>query len=66
MTDQAADLKERVLEYLRASGKAKNRDVARALNEDKAAVDKAISELAKEDRIEFLYLGTSYVQAKDR
>lgn len=65
MGDQVLDeLKERILQYLRTAGKAKNRDVARALNEEKATVDKAISELAKEDRIEFIYLGTSYVKVK--
>lgn len=58
------ELKGKVLEYLGTVSKAKNRDVARAIEVDKALVDKAISELAKEDKIQYLYLGTSYVQLK--
>jgi Mn-dependent DtxR family transcriptional regulator len=58
------ELKEKVLQYLGTVSKAKNRDVARAIEVDKALVDKAISELAKEDKIQYLYLGTSYVQLK--
>ena len=58
------DLKERVRSYLSKAGKAKNRDVARALNVEKPLVDKAINELAKAGEIEFLYLGTSYVKLK--
>jgi hypothetical protein len=58
------ELKEQVLKYLGTVSKAKNRDVARAIEVDKALVDKAISELAKEDKIQYLYLGTSYVQLK--
>jgi hypothetical protein len=58
------ELKEKVLKYLGTVSKAKNRDVSRAIEVDKALVDKAISELAKEDKIQYLYLGTSYVQLK--
>ena len=67
MTDQAsADLKQKVLDYLGQVDKAKNRDVANALGEPKPMVDKAINELAKEDKIEFLYIGTSYVKLKGK
>jgi len=58
------ELKEKVLKYLGTVSKAKNRDVARAIEVEKALVDKAISELAKEDKIQYLYLGTSYIQLK--
>jgi Mn-dependent DtxR family transcriptional regulator len=58
------ELKEKVLKYLGTVSKARNRDVARAVEVDKALVDKAISELAKEDKIEYIYLGTSYIQLK--
>ena len=58
------ELKEKVLAYLGTVTKAKNRDVARALGEEKGLVDKAISALSKEDKIEYLYLGTSYVKLK--
>jgi Mn-dependent DtxR family transcriptional regulator len=45
---------------------AKNRDVARALGDDKAVVDKAIAALAKEDKIEYIYLGASFVKIKGK
>jgi len=58
------ELKDKILKYLGTVSKAKNRDVSRAIEVDKALVDKAISELAKEDKIEYIYLGTSYIQLK--
>ena len=58
------ELKEKVLKYLGTVSKAKNRDVARAIEVEKPLVDKAIAELAKEDKIQYLYLGTSYIQLK--
>ena len=58
------ELKDKILKYLSTVSKAKNRDVARAIEIDKALVDKGIAELAKEDKIEYIYLGTSYVQLK--
>jgi len=58
------ELKDKILKYLGTVNKAKNRDVARAIEVEKALVDKAISELAKEDKIEYIYLGTSYIQLK--
>jgi len=62
--EASEELKEKVLAYLGTVTKAKNRDVARALGEEKGLVDKAISALSKEDKIEYLYLGTSYVKLK--
>ena len=44
------ELKQKVLEYLETVTKAKNREVARALGEDKGVVDKAIADLAKKTR----------------
>jgi hypothetical protein len=58
------ELKNKILQYLGTVSKAKNRDVARALEIEKAIVDKGIAELAKEDKIEYIYLGTSYIQLK--
>ena len=58
------ELKQKVIAYLGTVSKAKNRDVARAVEVDKSFVDKAIAELAKEGKIEYLYLGTSYIQLK--
>ena len=59
------ELKEKVLKYLGTVSTARNRDVARAIEIDKTLVDKAISELAKEDKIEYIYLGTSYIKLKE-
>ncbi len=67
MTEEISEeLKQKVLAYLGTVTKAKNRDVARAIEVEKALVDKAIAALAKEDKIEYLYLGTSYVQLKNK
>ena len=60
------DLKQRVLDYLATVSKAKNREVANALGIGKHEADAAINELAKEDKVEFLYLGTSYVTLKGK
>ncbi len=60
------DLKQKVLDYLLTVSKAKNREVARAIGEDKGLVDKAIAALAKEDKVEYVYLGTSFVKVKGK
>ncbi len=60
------ELREKVLEYLQGVDKAKNKDVATAIGAQKRTVDKVINELAKEDKLEFLYLGTSYVKIKGK
>ena len=67
MADGATEeLKAKVLEYLGTVSKAKNRDVANAIGEPKHDVDEAIKDLANEDKVEFLYLGTSYVTLKGK
>lgn len=58
------DLRKRIIAYLETVDMAKSRDIADALGEKKRQVDTIVKELAKEDRIEFLYLGTSYVKLK--
>jgi Mn-dependent DtxR family transcriptional regulator len=61
------DLKESILKYLGTVSQAKNRDVARAINVEKALVDKAIGELAKEDKIEYRsYGGITYIAIKGK
>ena len=60
------ELKRQVLQYLESVAKAKNREVARAIGEDKALVDKAIAALAREDKIEYLYLGASFIKLKGK
>jgi len=59
-----SDLRQRVLDYLKTVDKAKSRDIADALGEKKRDVDEVVKELAKEDLVEFLYIGTSYVKLK--
>ena len=60
------ELKQKVLQYLESVTKAKNREVARALGEEKSVVDKAISDLAKDDKIEYVYLGASFIKLKGK
>ena len=67
MSEQVTEeLKQKILHYLGTVDKTKNRDVARALGEEKGMVDKAIAQLANEGQIEYLYLGTSYIKLKDK
>lgn len=51
------ELKESILKYLSTVSQAKNKDVARAVGQDKSLVDKAIAELAKEGKIEYRSFG---------
>ena len=60
------ELRAKILEYLGKKDKAKNRDIATALDTNKKEVDKMVNEMAKEGILEFLYLGTSYVKLKDK
>lgn len=63
----ADDLKESILNYLGTVSQAKNRDVARAIGIEKALVDKAIGDLAKEDRIEYRsFGGITYIAIKGK
>ena len=50
-------LRESILKYLGTVSQAKNRDVARATGMEKALVDKAIADLAKEDKLEYRSFG---------
>jgi Mn-dependent DtxR family transcriptional regulator len=60
------ELKEKILKYLETVSKAKNKDVARAIGVEKSLVDKTIGELGKEGKIEYLYLGTSFIKLKGK
>ena len=64
LTDE--ELEQKILKYLSTVDMAKNRNIANAISVEKHVVDKAINKLAKEDRVEYLYLGTSYVKLKDK
>jgi len=61
-----AEIEQKVVEYLGTVEMAKNRNVATAIGIEKHLVDKAITELAKADKVEYLYLGTSYVKLKGK
>ncbi len=60
------ELEQKVLKYLSTVEMSKNRNVANAIGVEKSLVDKAISKLAKEDKLEYLYLGTSFVKLKGK
>ena len=67
MTEEISEeLKQKVIQYLETVSKSKNREVAKAIGEDKAVVDKAVAALAKEDKIEYIYLGASFIKLKGK
>ncbi len=55
------ELMAKVLEVLATKDKMKNKEIATILDVKKKDVDVAVNELAMEGKVEFLYLGTSYV-----
>ncbi|MTI80634.1 MAG: hypothetical protein FH758_07055 [Firmicutes bacterium] len=55
------EIQAKILEYLGTVSKAKSREIADKIGEKKRAVDKACSALAKEGKVEYLYIGTSYI-----
>ncbi|TET67962.1 MAG: hypothetical protein E3J40_02295 [Dehalococcoidia bacterium] len=60
------ELEQKILKYLATVDMSKNKNVAKAIGVEKSLVDKAIGKLAKEDKIEYLYLGTSFVKLKGK
>jgi hypothetical protein len=60
------EVENKVLEYLTTVEMVKNRSIPTSIGVNKALVDKAISNLAKADKIEYLYLGTSFVKLKGK
>lgn len=55
------ELEAKVLEFLGTKSKAKNREIADALGVKKREIDALVAEMAQDGKIEYLYLGTSYV-----
>ncbi len=51
------ELREKILTYLGTVSQARNKEVSRAISVEKALVDKAIAELAKEGKIEYRSFG---------
>lgn len=68
MDKGAADprIKEKILAYLDTVQKAKSRDVAVAIGEKKSSVDLAVKELTSEDKVEYLYITTTYIALKGK
>ena len=60
------EIEQRVLKMLE-SGQMKCRTVAKSIEgAEKKVVDEVIAKLAKEDKIEYIYLDTSYVRLKGK
>lgn len=59
-------VKEKVLAYLDTIEKAKSKEIAKAIDEPKGAVDNAVKELAMEDKVEYLYITTTFVALKGK
>lgn len=55
------ELQAKILEVLTTKDKMKNKEIATILDVKKKDVDVAVNALAMEGKVEFLYLGTSYV-----
>ena len=55
------ELQAKILEVLTTKDKMKNKEIATALDVKTKDVDVAVNALAMEGKVEFLYLGTSYV-----
>lgn len=68
MQKGAADpaIKQKVLDYLDTVEKAKSKEIAKAISEEKSAVDLAVKELAFEDKVEYLYITTTFVALKGK
>lgn len=65
LSDEIDVLKQKIIDYLKTVSKAKNKEVARAIDADKHLVDKAIAELSKEGKVEYIYLGASFIKLKE-
>ena len=67
MEKRSADpqVKQKVLDYLDTVEKAKT-EIAAAIGEPKSAVDLAVKELAFEDKVEYLYITTTFVALKGK
>ena len=59
-------IKQKVLADLGTIEKAKSKEIAKAIDERKGAVDLAIKELAAEDLVEYLYITTTFVALKGK
>lgn len=60
------EVKQKVLDYLETVEKAKSKDIAKAIGESKADVDLAVKELSMEDKVEYLYITTTFIALKGK
>lgn len=60
------EIKEKVLAFLDTVEKAKSKEIAAKIGEKKADVDLAVKELAMEDKVEYLYITTTFVALKGK
>jgi len=66
MSEVTEELKQKIIEHLGTIDKTKNRDISKAIGVEKKLVDKAVGELAKDGKVEYLYLNGSYVTLADK
>ncbi|HIW76835.1 MULTISPECIES: hypothetical protein [Gordonibacter] len=59
-------IKQKILDYLDTIEKAKSKEIAKAIGEQKSAVDLAVKELAFEDKVEYLYITTTFIALKGK
>jgi Mn-dependent DtxR family transcriptional regulator len=60
------EVKIKVLAYLDTVEMAKSKEIAKALNLPKSEVDNAVKELSLEDKVEYLYITTTFVALKGK
>lgn len=60
------EIKEKVLAFLDTVEKAKSKEIAARIEEKKSDVDLAVKELAMEDKVEYLYITTTFVALKGK
>lgn len=60
------EVKAKILAYLETVEKAKSKDIAKAIGENKSDVDLAVKELALEEKVEYLYITTTFVALKGK
>jgi 16S rRNA U1498 N3-methylase RsmE len=59
------EIEEKILNHLKTVRHIKVRSVFKVIGVEKKRVDQVIAKLAKEDKVEYLYLDTSYVKLKE-
>lgn len=59
-------VKEKVLAFLETVEKAKSKEIAAKIGVKKSEVDNAVKELAMEDKVEYLYITTTFIALKGK